>query len=242
MDFSSIAIITAQNPRGIRHSSSKNYDLNRQLWLDLKARKYDLTEIDGEYADTKEKSFVVLDVPRPVILELQAKYRQKAVVWGFLRSEGFKHPVIHWQYIKNGRSIANKITAIAGHVFENRNDFLYAVKLRMVPLPHFNVEKLDSVSTDHEEINFTEKAVHTGMKTFHQWLEANAKLGDISDHPLVNQPTPPVVSQRRPAKLVNPQDHPLYLKPDGTDETGKIVDPKLYQQYYANQRKINQTS
>jgi hypothetical protein len=107
--------------------------------LDLNGMGYDLVPIQGNYAGHSEKSFLVLDVPRKVVLGLQEKYRQEAVIWGFVRSVGFERPTIHWQFIKNGEAIEHKIQPVSDDLIENREHLLQGAKTGHWELPIFEI-------------------------------------------------------------------------------------------------------
>jgi hypothetical protein len=148
MSMTSLTIITAQNPHGIRHSSARNYDLNRKLWLELKAEKRDIMHIQGEYAGNHENSFLVFDLPRSQVMDLQKRYKQKAVIWGFVRNIGFDHPTIHWQYIENGRAIGHKLTPVPKEIASSREDFMEGIKKGLWKLPIFEIDKEKPMITD----------------------------------------------------------------------------------------------
>jgi len=147
MAVTSLTIITAQNPQGVKHTSARNYDLNRRLWLDLNGMKYDLVPIQGNYAGHVENSFLVLDMPRRTAIDLQEKYQQEAIIWGFVRNTGFERPVIHWQFIRNGTAIGHKLQQVSDDLIENREHLLQGAKTGHWELPIFEIGS----STNHAE-------------------------------------------------------------------------------------------
>lgn len=106
----SVGIVTGYNPHGKKAPLSKNRQLNKSLWNDLRADGYDPWAIRGKYKGAAEQSFLVPDITRDDLVHYGEKYNQEAVVWAKKMEKGY---AVEW--------IEGRKTTKKGHVTNIRS-------------------------------------------------------------------------------------------------------------------------
>lgn len=76
-----IAILTAENPRGIKHSEEFNKKANFKLEKLLSEGKYGFKKIKGSYG-SKENSFIVFNIEKNTAIYIGEKFNQESIIYG----------------------------------------------------------------------------------------------------------------------------------------------------------------
>jgi hypothetical protein len=143
--------MTAENPLGVSQSSEENNRRNRRLLKDLRDGHFTAMRVDphwimGKFGGNPEDSHVIPHIAKEALIELAAKYGQKAVIWGgkeaddqgpFMRFEWIethedKEPVSPSSYA----TLQTRDVVITGEGAIDRDDFFSAT-----PFPRSGVDK-----------------------------------------------------------------------------------------------------
>lgn len=142
----SIGIITAQNPFGAKLSYNINYDLNRKLRLELHEANFQMMPMEGNYAGHQENVFLAANIPVGKLMELGHKYKQKSVIWAFVRKDD---SLLHFQYLEDGKIVTGKIVPIPPSYLESADDLFEAIRTGSFKLPV--LEKKEEPKSDGSE-------------------------------------------------------------------------------------------
>jgi hypothetical protein len=139
-----IAILTAENPHGEKHSDEFNKKANFNLEKFLSSGKIPFKKIKGSYG-SKENSFILFNIPKNTAIYIGDKYNQDSIIYGETgqTKDGDIIPM-SFEMIGTDRSKPEEFTKVLGKtdVFVNRQnpeDFYSEIKGRKFVLPFYDV-------------------------------------------------------------------------------------------------------
>ena len=135
--ISTVGLITAHNPMGIRAGERQNFDSNGELLKDIKALGCTATTIRGMYAGHMEETFVVLNITEADILRLAMRHRQEAAIWGYCRHDEDGNPFFIVFYLDQGEAISQKRMDVAHEDVATKEAFIEGIKSGRVKIPNF---------------------------------------------------------------------------------------------------------
>lgn len=133
---STVGLITAHNPMGVRQSDRLNFDANGKLLEDIRRLGCKATVVHGMYAGHREETYLLVNVRRQDLMRVARRHRQDAIIWGFRSMDDNGHQ-LHMYYLDNGVVQADKMLEVRPEDLDTPEAFFEAIKSGKVNLPNF---------------------------------------------------------------------------------------------------------
>lgn len=150
-------IMTAENPMGLKISSSENKKRNTDLWDYLKYGRYQFVKIKGKYGNI-ENPVIIINIPLKELLYLGDKYNQESIIYGTI-NDYRKVTFDYWERNSENSPMIKKDSIDRIDVLSDPKDFYSRIKnwKFTIPFPIFQESLLNWYEDKIQILNENEK-------------------------------------------------------------------------------------
>ena len=181
-------IMTAENPMGVKISSSQNKERNKEFFEHLKRGRYQYVKIKGKYGNI-ENPVLIINIPLKELLFLGNEYKQESVIYGEI-PEYQKIHFEYWERDNENSSLRKKDETNYFHTIQKAKDFYSSIKgwKFTIPFPIFQesiekwytkIEGLDENDKEQIKEYITELVENNEKYTGHYYFRLRGRINSI---------------------------------------------------------------